>query len=130
MKNLKLICLTVLLFAIVLIGSSFTKSNKTLLCDNNVTKSITNIHSNYNTIDGDCWRCSGSGRCQNCGGRGMVKCNYCNGRGQTESMYQNPDGSRIYNRCDYCNGTGKLDCGGCSGSGNCGECKGSGKSPY
>ena len=85
----------------------------------------------------DCVTCSGSGKCQKCGGRGVVACSWCHGTGiHCNDTCYNCKG-KGYVRCwscnggnglcSSCNGSGHKRCYSCSGSGSCNNCNGSGQ---
>jgi len=77
-----------------------------------------------------CSRCSGSGRCSSCDGRGFNRCSSCEGTGKKEvSDGQYKNGNPKYKKiaCSSCHGTGKKTCTSCNGTRKCSRCDGSGK---
>lgn len=63
----------------------------------------------------ECPRCSGSGVCNECQGKGFQECPACSGEGQRTT----PRGGSY--KCKSCSGTGKIDC-----PETCSSCEGSG----
>ena len=81
-----------------------------------------------------CEVCRGSGKCQQCRGRGDIPCETCSGRGVlrgTKKVYSRDNNTPTTINEEYtcysCKGTGVRKCSSCQGYSSCRVCSGQGK---